>query len=197
MSKPNKKILLILGHPRQNSFCGSLADAYLKGAQDAGHKIQTLYLGELNFNLILWDTQATTAKQILEPCLADAREKIKWADHLVFVYPTWWSSMPALLKGFLDRVFTTGFAFKYRKKGILPERFLTGKTLRLIITMDTRPWVYQWLLGNIHKKEMRNLAVFCGIDSPRTTYLGPIKFSSLAQRQKWLEQIYKLGKSAK
>ncbi|MFH1402621.1 MAG: NAD(P)H-dependent oxidoreductase [Patescibacteria group bacterium] len=193
MLKHNKKILLILGHPRKNSFCGALAESYANGARKADHKIQTLYLEEMNFNLILNDTQ----KQKLEPCLLDAQEKINWADHLIFVYPTWWSSMPALLKGFVDRVFISGFAFKYKEKKILPARFLTGKTMRLIITMDTRPWLYKLFLGNIHKKEMRNLAIFCGIKSPQATYLGSIKFSSLTERQNWLKQIYKFGEKAK
>lgn len=193
MQKHPKKILLILGHPRKNSFCGALADMYLQGAREAGNEIKTLYLGEMDFNLILQDARGNSQGQELEPCLTNAQEKIKWANHLVFIYPTWWSSMPALLKGFVDRVFAPDFAFKYKKRGLLPERFLKGKTMRLIITMDTRPWIYKWLLGNIHKKEMRNLAIFCGIYSPKITYIGPVHSSTPKQRQKWLNKIYKLS----
>ncbi|MBU4479871.1 NAD(P)H-dependent oxidoreductase [Patescibacteria group bacterium] len=191
----DKKILVILGHPRKNSFCGALVEAYVSGVRETENKIEILYLRELNFSLILKNEGKNLPAQEFEPCLADAQAKIKWADHLVFVYPTWWSSMPALLKGFIDRVFASGFAFKYREKSMFPEKLLKGKTMRLIVTMDCYPLLYKWFLGNVHKKEMRNLANFCGIASPKTIYFGPVGFSTVEKRKKWLVQIHKIGKN--
>ncbi len=73
----------------------------------------------------------------LEPDLLGAWEKIKWADHLVWIHPVWWGGLPAITKGFIDRVFLPGFAFKYRENSVWWDRLLKGKTahtssLRLI-----------------------------------------------------------------
>jgi|SRR3989304_5289898 len=93
----------------RNSFCGVLAEAYIEGAKAAGADIKQLYLGELKFDPILWHGYKEI--QELEEDLKMAQEFILWAEHLVFVYPTWWGTIPALLKGFIDRTFLPGFAF--------------------------------------------------------------------------------------
>lgn len=138
-----KKILLIIGHPRKESLCGALADKYVSGAEKAGHTIETIHLGGLEFDPILWG--GYEGSQPLEPDLVKAQQQITWADHLVFVYPTWWGALPALLKGFIDRVFLPGFAFKYREGSVRWDRLLTGKSAHLIVTMDSPPWYYRWI----------------------------------------------------
>ena len=81
--------------------------------------------------------------QPLEPDLLDAQASITWAQHLVWVYPIWWGGLPALLKGFLDRIFLPGFAFKYRPNSALWDRLLTGRSAELLVTMDSPPWYYR------------------------------------------------------
>jgi putative NADPH-quinone reductase len=61
-----------------------------------------------------------------------AREKIKWADHLVWIHPVWWGGLPALTKGFIDRVFLPGFAFRYRENSVCLDKFLIGKAFQSI-----------------------------------------------------------------
>jgi NAD(P)H dehydrogenase (quinone) len=106
------RILIILGHPRADSFCGALAEAYAEAARAGGSEVRVISLGSLSFDPILHNGYA--AVQPLEPDLFAAQAAISWAEHLVFVYPLWWGAMPALLKGFIDRVFLPGFAFKFR-----------------------------------------------------------------------------------
>ena len=96
-----KRVLVILGHPSEASLCGAIANAYLKGAQAAEHEVRFLSLGKLKFDPILRDGYNTI--QALEPDLVAAQESIAWAEHIVFVYPIWWGSIPAILKGFFDR----------------------------------------------------------------------------------------------
>ena len=137
-------VLIIAGHPRKDSFSHALAHAYAEGALAAGAQVRQLVLAELQFN----PNVITEAPQ-RQPAEADVRQAqalISWADHLVFVYPTWWGTMPALLKGFLDRVFTPGFAFADNKGGSGWVKLLKGKTAQLITTMDTPLWVYRWIL---------------------------------------------------
>lgn len=98
-----KRVLVILGHSSEASLCGAIADAYLKGAKAAERDVRFLSLGKLNFDPILRDGYNTI--QALEPDLIAAQESITWAEHLVFVYPIWWGSIPAILKGFFDLEF--------------------------------------------------------------------------------------------
>jgi 1,4-dihydroxy-2-naphthoate octaprenyltransferase len=121
-----------------------------------------------------------------------ARRLIGWADHIVFVYPTWWGTMPALLKGFLDRVLAPGFAFAETDRGFAP--LLGGRSAELLTTMDTPRWVYRWIYGAPGNKAMaRAILGFCGIEIARVASFGPVKDSNLEQRQNWLEQAQRRG----
>ena len=137
-----KNILVILGHPDSNSFCGSLSETYINSAKASGSEVREIKLGELSFDPVLWN--GYNEIQELEPDLIKAQELIQWSNHIVFVYPNWWGGMPALMKGFIDRTFLPGFAFKYRG-GNLPDKLLSGRTAHLMVTMDTPPWYYRWI----------------------------------------------------
>jgi NAD(P)H dehydrogenase (quinone) len=86
-------------------------------------------------------------RKIYEPegDVLKAQELITWANHLVFVYPTWWAGLPALLRLFFEMVFSPGFAFKYHdrmgKKIVGWDKLLTGKSARIISTMDAPPGI--------------------------------------------------------
>src|SRR6218665_690406 len=121
-----KNILLILGHPSENSYCKALLDAYQEGATSTGANCKVLYLSRLNFNINLSDGYKTGQAFQLEEDLVMAQQLILWADHLVLVYPNWWGGMPALTKGFIDRIFLPGFAFKHHSGKIFPEKLLKG-----------------------------------------------------------------------
>lgn len=107
-----KKILIINGHPNKNSFNSSLVDAYKRGASTQPCEIKEINISDLKFNPNL--EFGYQKRMELESDLLDAQQKISWAEHLVWVHPVWWGGLPALLKGFIDRVFLPGFAFKYR-----------------------------------------------------------------------------------
>lgn len=111
-----RKILLINGHPDKESYCFALAQSYKKGAVESGAEIQEIVLADLQFSPILQFGYRKRTE--LEPDLLDAWDKIQWADHLVWVYPVWWGALPALLKGFIDRVFLPGFVFKKRENSL-------------------------------------------------------------------------------
>jgi putative NADPH-quinone reductase len=181
----SKRILVILGHPSSQSFCGALADHYVQAAREAGHQVRELRLGTLSFDPIL--REGYQQVQPLEADLLKAQEDITWAEHLTLVYPIWWGAIPALLKGFFDRVLLPGFAFKYRPGKAFPQKLLQGRTADLLVTMDTPPWYYRWVyrMPGLHQVRKTTLA-FCGI-RPRTTLtFGPLLNSTARQRQTWL-----------
>ena len=191
-----KKILIINGHPDKESLCFDLALSYKKGADLAGADCKLVNLIDLEFNPIL--TYGYRKISELEPDLVKMQQEILATDHLVLVYPNWWSTVPALLKGFIDRVFVSGFAFKYRKNSPFWDKLLKGKTARLIVTMDTPKWYY-WLINKNAGHNAMKIGVleFCGIKPVKITAFAPIKSSDETKRKKWLNDVEALGQALK
>jgi NAD(P)H dehydrogenase (quinone) len=165
-----RKILVINGHPSKDGFSSFLVYNYVVGANKSGAKVKVLELRDLNFDPIF----RKYPDQKMEPDLIKAQKLISWADHVVFIYPTWWGSMPALTKGFFDRAFTSGFAFKYSEKGKL-IKLLQGKSGR-IITGAGAPWIYVLanhilLTGTLKYPILK----FCGFGSVRTNVFHSIR----------------------
>jgi NAD(P)H dehydrogenase (quinone) len=187
-----KKILIIQGHPDKESLCFALSAAYKKGATSSGAEIRELNLVDLKFDLIL--RMGYREIQPLEPDLAKAQECIIWADHIVFVYPTWWVGLPALLKGFVDRVFLPGFAFKYRKNSPFWDKLLKGRSARIITTMDA-PKIYNIFSyrSDGHISFRKGTLEFCGVSPVHTTVFGMVRFSEETKRKSWIKEAEKLG----
>ncbi|WP_028454752.1 NAD(P)H-dependent oxidoreductase [Chitinilyticum litopenaei] len=188
----SKRTLVILGHPAADSFCAALAERYADAARAAGQEVRMLSLHALRFDPVLH--AGFDGGQPLEPDLVEAQEQIAWAQHLVFVYPIWWGAMPALLKGFIDRVFLPGFAFRYRKGSMLWDKLLAGRSAQLLVTMDTPPWYYRWVYGDAgHKQMKRTILEFSGIRPVRITSFGPIRGATEPQRANWLARAARLA----
>ncbi len=189
-----KKILIINGHPDKESFCYALAESYKKGTDHSGAGCKIIHLIDLKFNPILGSGYREITD--LEPDLIQAQNDILAADHLVFVYPNWWSTYPALLKGFIDRTFLPNFAFKYHKNDPFWDKLFKGKTAQLIVTMDTPRWYY-WLMNRRpgHNSMRLGILEFCGIKPVKIKSFGPIKSSNESQRKRWLTEVEKMGSS--
>jgi putative NADPH-quinone reductase len=191
-----KKILVINGHPNKASFNYGLSEAYKKGAEKSGNKIKEIFVGELEFNPNLqFGYQKRTE---LEPDLLEAWEDIKWAEHIVWIYPLWWGFMPTILKGFIDRLFLPNFAFQYKENSTQWDKLLKGKTAHIVNTMDYPVWYYKWFLRARGTKIMKNMILnFVGIKTIKTTYIAPIKNSNLEFREKWINKVETLGQKMK
>lgn len=189
----SKRVLIILGHPSTGSFCGAIATCYFEAATQAGREVRIVQLGALNFDPVLHE--GYNQIQTLEQDLLDAQADIMWAEHLVFVFPLWWGGVPALLKGFIDRTFLPGFAFKYRQGKVFPDKLLKGRTAHLLVAMDTAPWYYKWVywMPGLHQMRKHTLA-FCGIKPLTTLMFGPVLTSTTTQRQRWLQQAMTLAR---
>ena len=191
-----KKILIINGHPDNESFCADLANSYKKGAELTKADCKLINLIDLNFDLNLH--YGYRKRTELEPDLLKVQQDILDSDHLVFVYPTWWGTYPALLKGFIDRVFLPNFAFKYRDNSLLWDKLLKGKSARLIVTMDTPKWYYSLIYKSPgHNSMKKGILEFCGIKPVKIMAFGPIKSSDDKKRQNWIKRVEKLGQTQK
>jgi len=191
-----KKIALINGHPHQESFNFALAEAYKKGAEKSGVEIKEIIIRNLDFNPNL---EFGYQKRIdLEPDLIKAWEILQWADHLVWVHPVWWGGLPAITKGFIDRLFLPGLAFKYRENSVWWDKLLTGKTAHIITTLDQPSWYYRIFYGRPSINQLKKSTLeFCGIKPVKVTYLGIIKNEKEEQSKKWIEKVYSLGEKLK
>lgn len=190
------KILILNGHPNPDSLCAALAGAYKKGALEAGATVEEIEIGKLNFNPNL--AYGYTKRMELEPDLLEAWEKIQRAGHLVWVHPVWWGGIPAVMKGFIDRLFLPGMAFKYRENSPFWDKLLKGKSARIIATMDTPWWYYRFIFGRPSINQMKNTVLgFCGISPVKVTGFSPVRHSTEAKRAQWIDAAYRLGKACK
>lgn len=188
-----KKIVIINGHPNKESLNFGLAEAYKKGALESNAKVKEIQISTLKFNPNLaFGYQKRTE---LEPDLVDAWEKIKWADHLVWIHPVWWGGLPAIMKGFIDRLFLPGFAFQYRENSLFWDKLLIEKTAHIITTLDQPGWYYRLVYGRPSVNQLKKATLkFCGIKPVKVSYIGIIKNSNEKQRENWISAVEKMGR---
>jgi putative NADPH-quinone reductase len=187
-----KKILIINAHPLKDSFCAALAQSYIAGAQKSGATCKLVNLIDLDFDLIM--RFGYKKRMDVEPDLIQIQQDIKEADHLVLVYPNWWATYPAQLKGLFDRAFVPGFAFQYRENSPMWDKLLTGKSARMIVTMDTPDWFYSLIYKNTgHNAVKVGVLEFSGFKPVKVSAFSPVKSSTEAKRKKWLAEVEKLG----
>ncbi|KRD61436.1 NADPH-quinone reductase [Flavobacterium sp. Root935] len=187
-----KKILIINGHPNPDSFNFGIAESYKNGAESSGAVIETITIASLDFNPNLkFGYQKRTE---LEPDLLESWDKIKRADHLVWIHPVWWGGLPAITKGFIDRLFLPGMAFQYRENSVWWDKLLKGKTAHIITTLDQPSWYYRFVYGRPSVNQLKKSTLeFCGIKPVKVSYIGIIKGSEEKQRKKWLDKVYNFG----
>jgi NAD(P)H dehydrogenase (quinone) len=184
------KIYVLLGHPDATSFNGKIAQTYVDAATQKGHEVRLQKLGEMKFDPILWE--GYKSKQELEPDLKQAQENLLWCDHWVIVYPIWWGSFPALLKGYFDRVLLSGFAFKYKKDSPMWDKLLKGRSAQVITTCDA-PTLWIWLMyrNSDLNTVRRAILEFCGFSFKSSTRIGRLRYLQEKDRTKILDQIAK------
>ncbi|WP_344342997.1 NAD(P)H-dependent oxidoreductase [Agrococcus versicolor] len=176
------RTLVIDGHPNPDSLTAALAARYAAASDDA----RLLAVRDLDFDLVLH--RGYRGDQPIEPDVADALRAIRDAEHVVVVTPVWWGSVPALLKGFLDRVLVSGEAFRYTERG-MPVGLLAGRTGRLVVTSDSPRW-YLPLVGDTTVRQLRTTTLrFCGIRPVRLTRATVVRASTPERRERWLERM--------
>lgn len=189
-----RHIAVIDAHPDPDAgrFIHALAEAYADGAREAGYEVHIIKLGDLEFPLIRSKAEWESGK--IPPALELAQDSIAWADHLVFFYPLWLGSMPALLKGFLEQVMRPGFAVPspedHRRK------LLAGKSARIVVTMGMPALFYRWYFRAHSLKSLeRNILKFCGIAPVKETLIGMVEAGGTSGHQKWIERLRALGRA--
>jgi putative NADPH-quinone reductase len=187
-----RHIAIIQGHPdpKEDRFCHALANAYTKGAEEAGHEVETIPVGKLDFPILRTKEDFETGTVL--PSIQQSQAAISKADHPVIFYPLWLGTMPALLKAFFEQVFRYGFALG--KEGRMPEGLLKGKTARIVVTMGMPAIIYRWYFGAHSLKSLeRNILKLSGISPIKESLIGMVDESDNKNRRKWLEKMSSLG----
>lgn len=194
-----QKILIVNGHPDpdRHHLGYALAEAYAEGAAEAGHAVRVIEVATREFPLLR--TKEDFEHGEPPEVIRHAQEDVRWADHLVLLYPLWLGDMPALLKGFLEQLFRPAFVTGERTDyAHSSARALTGKTARVVVTMGMPALAYRWFYGAHSLKSLeRNILQFCGIGPVHDTVIGMVEVTDDAGRQKWLEELRALGRDAK
>ena len=185
-----KKIFVLLGNPDKDTNSGYFMDRYDEGAIAGGHEVRRANIGDLKFDPILH--KGYKKIQELEPDLVKLQEDIKWCDHFVIIYPVWWSTMPALLKGMFDRMWLPGFAFKFLHGGLWWNGLLRGKTARVFVVSDNYPIISNIVFGDTTNEIKKGILWFAGFSVQIKKY-GPMKNLSEKKRFKWGREIYNYG----
>lgn len=190
-----KNILIVNGHSARKSLSQSIADTYEAQVKAQGYSVHRIDLGLLSFDPILREGYGRI--QALEPDLLEAQKWILWADHIVWVFPVWWSTFPALLKGFIDRTFLPGFAFKYHEKDPFWDKLLTGRSTDVIYTSGTPSWVFRIFMGEPVNKVLKGILGFSGLKPMRLLRFGGIRELNETQVATILEKTKMFARSYK
>lgn len=127
------KHLIIYAHPNQESLNGQLKKCIEMTLMQHEHEVFVRDLYQLEFDPVLsMEDMKGQRNGIVHDHIKKEQEYILWADVVTFIYPIWWTGMPAIMKGYIDRVFSYGFAYRY-DQGI-QKGLLTGKQAIILNT---------------------------------------------------------------
>ncbi len=186
------KVLVVCAHPRDDSFTHAATEAAVRGCERAGHEVTVLDLYALGFRPAMSreEHRAYHSEQpLLDPMTIEHAELVRTHEMLVFIYPTWWSSLPAVLKGWLDRVMVQDVAFRFDGRRVRPA--LTHVRRIVGITTYGSPWTVIKLLNDGGRRTLiRALRMSCGTRGA-TTWLGCYSLDTAgeAERAAFLDRV--------
>lgn len=187
------RVVIVFNHPYEGSFGNAILIAVTKGLTGANHEVDLMHLDNDGFNPVMskTDLKAFVDHKPVDPQVIDYNVRLEKADHLIFIFPIWWDLMPAMTKGFVDRVFTPGVVYDHHPRGFgLVPLLKNLKGVTVITTMNKPNIIYSLLIGNLIKKAMIK-SVFKTMGYKNLKWISYNKVKSVGQekRVKWLTDI--------
>jgi NAD(P)H dehydrogenase (quinone) len=186
------KIAIIFNHPYEGSFCNAVLHAVTTGLQKARHEVDLIHLDNEGFNPVMTaqDLKAFVNRKPVCPKVIEYKGRLEKADHLIFIFPIWWELMPAMMKGFIDKVIFPGVAYDYRPNGLMKKKLEKIKGITLITTMNTHSFFYRLVFGNAIKKAFFTGTFWkTGYKNRKWVSLNMVKFVSAEKRKRWLSKL--------
>jgi NAD(P)H dehydrogenase (quinone) len=189
------KCLIIYGHPNPKSFNHAILETLVQALQGLGHETRVRDLYAMKFDPVLKAKDfSLMAKQKVSRDVQKEQFHVRWAEVIVFIFPVWWNSLPAITRGYVDRVLSVGFAYSEDAKGLLP-----GKKVLVIATMNA-PQVVCEKAGVLNAMDItigQSLAGFCGMILIKQKYFNSVASVTDAERGKMLDEVMSLAKEIK
>ncbi len=183
------KHLIIYAHPSPNSFSFQLKDALCDESKRRGWQVNIRDLYQIGFDPVLWpkDLENLSKGQITDSIKYE-QQLIEEADIISLVYPLWWAGFPAILKGYIDKVLSYGFAYKADKNGI--TGLLTGKKVYLYTSMGNTLEQYEskGLLEAFKKIQGDEIFEFCGMNVQQHQFFPQIPSASINEIKKYIKK---------
>ncbi|TKG93791.1 flavodoxin family protein [Puteibacter caeruleilacunae] len=187
------RTLIVFNHPYEGSYCNAILQSTMTGLRKAKHEVDLIYLDKEDFNPVMTrdDLKAFVMREPVDPKVIAYKKRLEQADQIIFIFPIWWELMPALTKGFIDKVIFPGVAYDYKENGLGMKPLLNKlQKVTMITTMNTPGLAYRLLFGNAIKKALL-LGTFwkMGYKKREWISLNMVKMASDKDRQKWLHKI--------
>jgi NAD(P)H dehydrogenase (quinone) len=189
----NMKYLILYAHPNPKSFNHAIRETVQAELQKAGKEVSLRDLYALNFNPVLSANDLAGMMQgKLQPEVKAEQEFVSSADVIVVIYPLWWAGMPAILKGYIDRVFTEGFAYSIVGPDL--KGLLQGKKVLLITTTGAPQEMYEasGMFKSMAQTTGEGIFQFTGMELLGHKYLCAIPYLTDEDRKKMLEEVKEL-----
>lgn len=185
--------LVIYAHPNPSSFGNGIVQTLCETIEGKKDNIEIRDLYSLGFDPILKpsDFETFQSGKIPEEIIIE-QDKIRTADIIIFVYPVWWAGLPAILKGYVDRVFSYGFGYEYVDGN--PVGMLKGKSGILICTTGTPSEVYEQNGMHHSMKQTSDTGIFsfCGIEVIKHLFFGAVPYVTDEVRKEYLKEVKKV-----
>ncbi|ERI91872.1 flavodoxin-like protein [Clostridiales bacterium oral taxon 876 str. F0540] len=184
------KHLIVYAHPYSESFNHAILETTVNALKNNGHEVTVRDLYQLNFQPVLKaeDTAAMRDGRVPDDIKTE-QEYIEKADAITLIYPIWWTGLPAILKGYIDRVFSYGFAYAVGNEGII--KLLKGKKGFIINTHGTSKEVYDanGMTAGLKVTSDTGIFDFTGIEPVEHLLFGSVPYVDDAARKDMLKTV--------
>ena len=187
------KTIIVYAHPWEGSFNHAVLDALKKGLEGQDFEVIDLYEDGFNPGYSAKELAIFGKGEYLDPLVGKYQRILDTADRIFFVFPTWWNTMPAILKGFFDKVFLKGWAYN---DPIGPGNGLLGhiKDARIFVTMNTPGWLYKLIMKPVYTRYMGQWILrLCGVRKVKVYPLCSIYGISTEKRKEYLDKVERLA----
>ena len=187
-------VLVVLAHPLKESFAASVASTVVSTLQAKGHVVDflDLYAEDFDPRLSAAERASDISGNYDLSAVKPYTDRLKAAEALIFVFPQWWFNLPAILKGFVDRVFVTGVAYDFAADGIKLVPKLDRLRYFWVFSSTGSPWwVVKFYMGDPLRRQLkRGIAAFCGrrVDF-RMTCLHSMDNTTQTIRERYLDKV--------
>jgi putative NADPH-quinone reductase len=186
------KVVIVFNHPYEKSYCNAILKAVISGLRKSNYEVDIIHLDKENFNPVMTadDLKGFVNRSPIDPKVIEYKKRLEGASHLIFIFPIWWELMPAMTKGFIDKVIFPGVAYDYKPNGFMKKKFTNMQSITLITTMNTHSFFYRLIFGNAIKKAFFTGTFWkMGYKNRKWISLNMVKMVSEQKRKKWLVKI--------